>query len=217
MKTSLQVSFFCIIYFLVSSCQTTTEKDKIEASNFFLRGNQKSKEKEYREALKWYNEAIEKDPSLSDAYFNRGLVYVAIDKNPEALADFEKAVELDSNFAAAYRQIGDIQLQNKEFSKALSAYQISLKIEPKNVEAKINEGVVYQEMGELDLAEKSFKSVLATGKYKDLIYNNLGYIEIERKQYETAKKWIEKALYLSPENELYLRNLKRIEDESGLK
>lgn len=251
MKTFIRPSILLLLSFFVFSCQISSEKEKLEASNFFLRGNQKWKEKEYREALKWYNEAIEKNPQLSDAYYNRGLVNLTIEKPEEAFADFEQAFKIDPSFSAAlfkkvealqtlnklheaekegkllvksfpdssanHRLLGDIYLQNKALSNALASYQIALKIDKNNLEAKINEGVVYQEMGELDLAEKSFQSVLASGKYTDLIYNNLGYLEIQRKQYERAKKWIDKALYLSPNNELYLRNLKRIEDESGLK
>ena len=251
MRTFLRPTILLLISIFTFSCQFSSEKEKLEASNFFIRGNQKWKEKEYREALKWYNEAIEKDPKLSDAYFNRGLVYLTIEKPEEALSDFEQAFKLDPSFSAAlfkkvealqtlnkldeaqkegkllvknfpdssanHRLIGDIFLQQKQLSNSLSEYQIALKIDPNNLEAKINEGVVYQEMGQLDLAEKSFQSVLSSGKYTDLIYNNLGYLEIQRKQYERAKKWIDKALYLSPNNELYLRNLKRIEDESGLK
>jgi len=237
--------------FILQSCQSSEEKKKLEASKFFLKGNQKFAEKEYRDALKWYNEAIEKQPDLSDAYYNRGLAYVEIDKMEEAYADFNKAIALDPKFAQArfkkietlqnlnqlekamdeaeafakefpdssanLRLLGDVYLQNKKLNNAKLAYKRAIKLDSKNYEAMINEGVVYQEEGNLDSAEICFKKVLSTGKYTDLVYNNLGYLEIQRKQWKLAKNWVDKALDISPENELYLKNLKKIEDESGLK
>jgi len=119
--------------------------------------------------------------------------------------------------SANLRLLGDVYLQNKKLNKAKLAYKRAIKLDSKNYEAMINEGVVYQEEGNLDSAEICFKKVLSTGKYTDLVYNNLGYLEIQRKQWKLAKNWVDKALDISPENELYLKNLKKIEDESGLK
>jgi Tfp pilus assembly protein PilF len=83
------------------------------------------------------------------------------------------------------------------------------------VETLINKGIVYQELGQLDLSEASFKEALATGKYKDLIYNNLGYLEIQRRQWKLAEQWIKMALDIDPKNELYLKNLDKIAKQSS--
>ena len=94
-----------LIIFIASivlfACSNASEDEKREATAFFLRGNAKWKEKEYHEAIKWYTEAIGKQPDFSDAYYNRGLIYQTLEKNEEALADFSKAIELDSKFAPA--------------------------------------------------------------------------------------------------------------------
>ena len=76
----------CMFAILAVSCQSDTSKK--EASDFFLRGNAKLKEKEYFESIKWYNESIEKQEVFPDAYYNRGLVYQQLEKHDEALADF---------------------------------------------------------------------------------------------------------------------------------
>jgi tetratricopeptide (TPR) repeat protein len=226
-----------------------SEADKKEATQFFLRGNQKFKEKEYYESIKWYSEAILKQSKFSDAYYNRGLVYQSLEKNEEALADFQKAYELDPQFSAALSKQtellqnlqkfdlalesaaklvnnfpdsslfwslqGDIYLQKTLYNDALASYEHALLLKPNAVETLINKGIVYQELGQLGLAEDSFKSALATGKYKDLIYNNLGYLEIQRRQWKLAENWIKMALAIDPKNALYLKNLAKVSRQSS--
>lgn len=234
---------------LFVACQT--DNDKKEASDFFLRGNQKLKEKEYFEAIKWFGEAINKQSEFSDAFYNRGLSYQALEKNEEALTDFTKAFELDPQFsfalfkkvevfqsldkldlaltnvnllvqafpdsAANHRLKGDILFQSKDLNNSLASYDRAILLDSNLVEALINKGVVLQEMNELDLAEKIFQKALTKNKYKDLIYNNLGFLAIQKKQWELANLWVQKALKISPTNKLYLTNLAKIEAKSTSK
>jgi tetratricopeptide (TPR) repeat protein len=243
MKQIFLVILSALILFACDS-----EADKKEATQFFLRGNQKFKEKEYYESIKWYSEAILKQSKFSDAYYNRGLVYQGLEKNEEALSDFQKAYELDPRFSAAlFKQTellqnlqkfdlalesaltlvknfpdsssfwsleGDIYLQKMQYNDALASYEHALLLKPNAVETLINKGIVYQELGQLDLAEASFRAALATGKYKDLIYNNLGYLEIQRRQWKLAENWIKMALAIDPKNALYLKNLAKVSRQS---
>jgi tetratricopeptide (TPR) repeat protein len=236
--------------FLIN-CSTTTDDEKRESSNFFLRGNAKWKEKEYHEAIKWYSEAVKKRPDFSDAYYNRGLVYQILEKNEEALVDFSKAFALDDKFAPAlfkkaemlqtlqrfdeaipavdelvksfpdsaanWTLKGDILLQKEDLSGSLSSYDRSLALDSTSIETLINKGVVLQEMNEIDLAEGVFKKALKSGKYEDLLNNNLGYLAIQRMQWDLAAAYVKKALEKDPKNELYLKNWAKIQAKSSLK
>jgi len=233
---------------LFIACQS--DGDKREATEFFLRGNNKFKEKEYFESIKWYSEAVEKQVQFPDAYYNRGLVYQALEKNEEALVDFTKAVEQDPAFAPAlYKKTeilqsmdridealtssailvknfpdssanwslqGNIQMQKSLWNESLASYDRALALDKNAVETMINQGVVYQELDQLDLAEKMFRKALATGKFKDLIYNNLGYLEIRRMHWDLAKKYIQEALAIDPKNPLYVKNWERVQQKSML-
>ena len=236
---------------LLFACSNASEDEKRDASAFFLRGNAKWKEKEYHEAIKWYTEAIGKQPDFSDAYYNRGLVYQILEKNEEALADFSKATELDVKFAPAlfkkaemlqtlqqsdeaviaveslvksfpdsaanWTLKGDILLQKSDLSGSLSSYDRSLALDSTSIETLINKGVVLQEMNEIDLAEAVFKKALKSGKYQDLLNNNLGYLAIQRMQWDLAASYVKMALEKDPKNELYLKNWAKIQAKSSLK
>lgn len=227
-----------------------SDGDKREATNFFLRGNAKYKEKEYHESIKWYTEAVQKQEQFPDAYYNRGLVYQVLEKNDEALADFNKAIDQDPAFAPAlYKKAemlqtlervdeaytsaqllvknfpdsaanwslqGNIQMQKSLWNESLASYDRALALDKNAVETMINQGVVYQELDQLDLAEKMFRKALATGKFKDLIYNNLGYLEIRRMHWDLAKKYIQEALAIDPKNPLYVKNWERVQQKSML-
>jgi Tfp pilus assembly protein PilF len=47
------------------------------------------------EALKQFSQAVEENPSLAEAYYFRGRVYLSMNKIPEAKADFQKLLDLD--------------------------------------------------------------------------------------------------------------------------
>lgn len=240
--------FLCMFAILVVSCQSDTSKK--EASDFFLRGNAKFKEKEYFESIKWYTESIKKQKEFPDAYYNRGLVYQQLEKNDEALADFTIAYTQDPKFAPALFKLaetlqnlekydlaltesakliknfpdsaanwtlhGNIQMQKEMWNESMVSYDRALAIDSLSVETMINQGVVFQELDQLDLAEKMFKRALKQGKYQDLIYNNLGYVEIQRMHWVLAKQYVQKALAVDPKNPLYVKNLDRIQKKSML-
>lgn len=240
--------FICMFAILVFSCQSDTSKK--EASNFFLRGNTKFKEKEYFESIKWYTESIKKQKEFPDAYYNRGLVYQQLEKNDEALADFTTAYTQDPKFAPALFKLaetlqnlekfdlalaessklvknfpdsaanwtlqGNIQMQKELWNESMVSFDRALSIDSLSVETMINQGVVYQELNQLDLAVKMFNRALKQGKYQDLIYNNLGYVEIQRMHWELAKQYVQKALAVDPKNPLYVKNWDRIQKKSML-
>ena len=51
-------------------------------------------QREYKDAISYYSQAIELDSEFAEAYFNRGLTYVYIGENEQGLADLSKAGEL---------------------------------------------------------------------------------------------------------------------------
>ena len=55
-----------------------------------------------------YTEAIRLNPGYADAYYNRGLTYIKLNKKEEAIADFQKAAQL-------YQQLG----RNTSYQDAL--------------------------------------------------------------------------------------------------
>ena len=53
------------------------------------------------EALTEFNKVVGENPNLPDAYYYRGLAYLASGKSAEAKADFQKLLDLDPKHANA--------------------------------------------------------------------------------------------------------------------
>jgi tetratricopeptide (TPR) repeat protein len=68
-------------------------------------------EKKLDDAVKYFDRVVHENPSLPDAYYYRGLVYLNQSKTAEAKADFQKVLELDPKYPKAD--------EVKEFLKAL--------------------------------------------------------------------------------------------------
>ena len=49
---------------------------------------------DYQHAIDDYSRAIEIDPHLAEAFYNRGLVHLALKQQKESVADLSKAGEL---------------------------------------------------------------------------------------------------------------------------
>jgi tetratricopeptide (TPR) repeat protein len=67
---------------------------------------------EYAPAVAEFDRAVTENPSLPEAYYYRGLAYLAMGKNAEAKADFAKLVALDPD--------GKLAGEAREFLKSLS-------------------------------------------------------------------------------------------------
>jgi tetratricopeptide (TPR) repeat protein len=69
-------------------------------------------------AVYYLTRAIQINPSFSQAYNNRGVVYQAKGYYDQAISDYSKAIELDSNYAQAYNNRAISYYFRKNYSKA---------------------------------------------------------------------------------------------------
>ena len=91
---------------------------------------------DYPGAVKCYNESIKRNPDDPKVYSNRAACYTKLAEFGLALTDVDKCLELDPNFVKGYLRKGTICLMIKETSKARSAYEKALELDPKSHEAR---------------------------------------------------------------------------------
>lgn len=104
---------------------------------------------EYDEAMMDYSKAINIDPNMTDAYYNRAKIIltrkdIENTKIENAIKDLEKAVELDPVFqdayyamAAAYKKLGD-------YHKTLECLEKLLQIEPQHIYGRALKKLILQ-------------------------------------------------------------------------
>ncbi|XP_072380099.1 stress-induced-phosphoprotein 1 [Diabrotica undecimpunctata] len=104
------------------------EKEKEMGNDMFKKGD-------YATAVKHYTEAIKRNPDDAKLYSNRAACYTKLAAFDLGLKDCDKCVELDPKFIKGWIRKGHILQGMQQQSKAISAFQKALDLDPNNQEA----------------------------------------------------------------------------------
>ena len=81
---------------------------------------------QYQRAIQDHDEALNLDPKLALAYYNRGLAYGRLGRYQRAIQDFDEAIRLDpllavayANRALAYTELGRDAQAQQDISRAV--------------------------------------------------------------------------------------------------
>ncbi|MBN1668047.1 MAG: tetratricopeptide repeat protein [Anaerolineales bacterium] len=85
-----------------------------------------ARRRDYEQAIKYYDQALELDPELATAWRGRGAANVALGRLGDALQDYTRWVELEPDNPNAYLQRGEVNADLGHFDTALQDYEDSL-------------------------------------------------------------------------------------------
>ena len=109
MKNLLKTTSFFLLLLSVSRsfAQYNPEKISKKAIDAYTKGIEKAQDNQYREAVAFFQEAIQRDPAYVEAYLSLAGVFGQIKDYPMSTATYEKAFALDSNFHSIFRSVED--------------------------------------------------------------------------------------------------------------
>ena len=113
--------------------------------------------KKFREAIPYFDEAINLYPKFSSAYHNRGSCYYALHKTEEAFMDLTFAVTLDPMRGDTHNTLGDICFDRREYMEAFDHYVESIKLDPNNYAPYYSLGLLMKNAGKNKEANEWFK------------------------------------------------------------
>lgn len=99
------------------------------------------------EALKCLDKAISIEPLSSQAWVNKGYVYLELEKLNESLECFNKAIELNAISQEAFVGRGNLQNELKEYELALKDFNKALQFNPLNPQANWNKSLSLLRLG----------------------------------------------------------------------
>jgi tetratricopeptide (TPR) repeat protein len=76
-----------LILILLCSCKQSIKQ-------LFGQGQYYEQRENYKDAIKIYNEIIDRDSNIQLAYFNRGMCFAYLDQNINAIRDFDKVMAM---------------------------------------------------------------------------------------------------------------------------
>ena len=108
------------------------------------RGNREYNKQNYTEAEVDYRRAIDTNKDSYEAHYNLGDALFKQDKYADAQAEFEKAAQMldkkkdKERVAKAMHNIGNCAFAQQQYDRAVSAYQESLRANPKDNDTRYN-------------------------------------------------------------------------------
>lgn len=196
---------------LLAAC-SRSEKD---AELFFIQGNTAFKKADYKKAIDFFSEAIEKTPTFADAYNNRGTAKLAIGNIGGAIADFEKAVSLDSDFLLAKYNLAEALSNTDRLDESISIL--------KGIEKSYKDSSFYFvtlsnaliQKNNFSEATQALQKALQLSPQNDMALTNLGVINYQEKDFAQARQNFEKAIAINAKQDFALNNLSLIYANDG--
>lgn len=105
-----------LLMILILSCQT------LRAESVALKGDNAYNKADYQAALKYYNEALEKDGSSTELYYNIGNTYYRLGNLGRAVLSYERALKIDPSNDDARVNLKFVKSQIKNKPEDDSSY-----------------------------------------------------------------------------------------------
>lgn len=170
------------------------------AEKFIAEGNLEAAEMVYYDIIK-------KHPHEYPAYEGLVKIYFQQKKHDEVAEVLQYLIIHNPSNDSYYAQFGKLLLSQKRYADAIEAYERSFTINNLIPARFANVGLCYQALGNLPKARENFKKAL------DLEPSNMQYLMmlvdalIRSEQRNEAKKYLEQALEMDPENALVRERL----------
>jgi eukaryotic-like serine/threonine-protein kinase len=158
------------------------------------------------EAVSELKKALELAPNSDEAYRNLGDAYFRSGQSDEAIAAFQKAVNANSFNWANHLSLGNAYFRLGDTAKALPEYEKVTEIASDNPMGYEGIGSVYLRDGKWTDAIPQYQKALALAPDAET-YSNLGTAYFFLKNYDQATKMYEKAVEMTPNDEVLLGNL----------
>jgi tetratricopeptide (TPR) repeat protein len=155
--------------------------------------------KQYELALKDINLGLKMRPQIPAGYYARGLAYFRTKQYSNVFADMDYAIRYDSTVAKDANIVcAESAIALKQWDKALSYLNASIRLDPKNKDLFLRRAQVYAEKKEYKGAVDNLNEVLRLAPQLTAIYKNRAEMNLFVKDYEQSAKDCDKFLETSP-------------------
>lgn len=101
-----------------------------------LKGNECFKKGQWADAVKFYSEAIQRNPKDPKIYSNRAACYTKLNAFDLTIKDCDTAIKMDPNFVKAYLRKANVLKAMGQAKNAMDVYNKAMELDPNSDEAK---------------------------------------------------------------------------------
>ncbi|MDR3609048.1 MAG: hypothetical protein P4L27_00625 [Ignavibacteriaceae bacterium] len=154
-------------------------------------------------ALSDFDHSIEISPTYSDPYFNKGVLYNALDDHIQAEHFYSDALKYDTLYPEsnnlneyAYINFSTEMLDLKKYNEIIELLKNGIRKYPTNCSLHNNLGLAYYSKGKFDSAFYEYNRAIESENSYYSYYNNRGNAEFHLMDYKSALKDFNKTIEL---------------------
>ena len=148
-------------------------------------------------AIKYFNQAVNLDPSNGDGYIGRAIVFAKKEQWDQAYLSLQTALDFNPDNQKAALKLAqwkaDEALYGEEMNEAMIAkkmafqyFQVALNIDSSDAHVSYLKGAAHANFLEFDQAETDFKRAISLDKKNTEYHFNLAYLYFRQEKFEKA-------------------------------
>lgn len=184
-----------LLFSLFLSCGKDNETQK---QRFLIRGNEALKQQNYREAKRFYDEAINLDSCYAPAINNLGILAYEAGRYGEAVLSYDRSIDCDPSFLDAQINRANAFYELNELYRALDDLAYVEKQRPDTLYVHFMKGLVYTKMRKYEEALSAFHKTVALDSSNAEAWINRGSVYYYLGQLDKAETDLNYALQLDP-------------------
>ena len=106
------------------------KQQKIYPDAYYLFGQCRWQQKEYKQAIKWYDKALKQTPSNVEFVFHKALAYQDLGKVTKATRYYLQATKIDPNYSMAWKRLGGIFFKAGNYGQAIDYHTRAIDANP---------------------------------------------------------------------------------------
>ena len=140
-----------------------------------------------------------KDPGNPSLYYQLGGRLEKNGRYDEALQLYRTALSKGIESGRLHSRIADLLLRRGEKDPAIAEYEKAAQINPADLDSQGNLATAYLEKGRVGEAERAFKWILTNDSGAAAAQNGMGLVSIQKRDFQAARGYFERAAQLDPD------------------
>jgi len=163
-----------------------------EGFSFSIRG-------EFKEALNYFQEAVETHPDDTEAWFGLGNCYIGLEQPAEAIDAYRQVIRTDPDNANAYYNLGHYYRQLGRYEEAVATFQDALTANPKHLPSHFEMGETLGQLGRVEEEKQVYTDIIDKAPKFFPAYFRLGLVCNRLGLYDQAIAAQKQVIVLKPD------------------
>jgi len=170
---------------------------------------------DYKEALNIISRSIDISPEIADGHLLRSEIFLAMRDTGSALAALRDALDHVSETGDIYLRIAEIRESVGELDDALTSYDLAIRHGHDDSSTYYKRGRIQEKLGNREAAKKSYSVSCQLDQGNIKAMERMISIRLEDKEYDEARKELDRALRAHPFDAFLLLSRARLYVEEG--